>query len=95
MLLDVNAGRVAFLILNASTLLGQANQMISVPPNAFTKGTGPFLVTGLDRNTLAGAPRATTNWAELSDPTKAASIYSYFGKQPYFGTSGLAPTGRP
>jgi len=94
-LLDLNAGRVAFLILNASTILAQANALIAVPPNAFTKGTGNFLVTGLDKNTLSGAPRATTNWAELSDPTKASSIYSYFGKQPYFGTSGLAPTGRP
>jgi sporulation protein YlmC with PRC-barrel domain len=94
-LLDINAARVAFLVLNASTLLGQANQLIAVPPNAFTKGTGAFLVTGLDKNTLAAAPRTSGNWSELSDAAKASSIYSYFGKQPYFGTTGLTPTGRP
>jgi sporulation protein YlmC with PRC-barrel domain len=92
-LLDVNSGHVAFLILNPSDLLGAGNHVVAVPPNAFTKGTGNMLVTGLDKETLNGAPKFNNNYAELSQPDKASAIYSHYGKQPWFNT-GLSPTGR-
>jgi sporulation protein YlmC with PRC-barrel domain len=92
-LLDLKSGRLAFLILNPSDLLGQGNHLVAVPPNAFTKGTGNTLVTGLDKNTLNGAPKYNNNFAELSQPAKAGAIYSYYGKQPWFNP-GLSPTGR-
>jgi hypothetical protein len=77
--------------------LGNANALLAVPPNAFTAGqNAKVLVTGLDKNTLASAPRWTrNNLNELSNPAKAASIYSFYGKQPYFQSgTGLSPTGR-
>ncbi|MDB6032271.1 MAG: antigen [Verrucomicrobiales bacterium] len=92
-LLDLKSGRVAFLILNPSDILGQGNHLVAVPPNAFTKGTGNALVTGLDKNTLNSAPKYNNNFAELSQPAKAGAIYSYYGKQPWFN-QGLSPTGR-
>jgi len=92
-LVDLKAGRVAFLILNPSDILGTANNLLAVPPNAFTKGTGNNLVTGLDKNALSAAPKYNNNYAELSQPAKAGAIYSYYGKQPWFNP-GLSPTGR-
>jgi sporulation protein YlmC with PRC-barrel domain len=92
-LLDLKSGRIAFLILNPSDILGQGKNLVAVPPNAFTKGTGNTLVTGLDKNMLSGAPKYNNNFAELSQPDKAGAIYSYYGKQPWFNT-GLSPTGR-
>ncbi|MDB6030096.1 MAG: antigen [Verrucomicrobiales bacterium] len=89
--LDLNSGYVTFVMLDPSQMLGQANQKLAVPPNAFTKGSGNFLVTGLDKEILSGAPKFNNNWADLSDMSKAGSIYSYYGKQPYWN---LSPTGR-
>jgi sporulation protein YlmC with PRC-barrel domain len=89
--LDVSAGYVPFLILDPSQMTGQANQKLAVPANAFTKGSGNVLVTGLDKDKLSNAPKFNNNWADLSDVSKAGAIYSYYGKQPYWN---LSPTGR-
>lgn len=92
-LLDLKSDHVAFLLLNPSDMLGQGNHVVAVPPNAFTKGTESTLITGINKDTLSGAPKYNNNLAELSNPAKAGEIYSYYGKQPWF-KPGLSPTGR-
>lgn len=89
--LDLDTGHVTFLILDPSEMLGEKGQKFAVPPNAFTKGSGNTLVTGVDKDTLSNAPQFDNNWTELSDMSKAGEIYSHYGKQPYWK---LSPTGR-
>jgi len=93
-MIDVPAGRVAYVILDTEHALGLNEKLLAVPPNALTPGAeGKYLVTDLDRSKLAGAPAFDKdNWPNLSDPSYAAKVYAFFGKQPYFETSGLRPT---
>jgi hypothetical protein len=38
---------------------------------------------------------ARDNWTDLSNSAFASQVYQYYGKQPYFETSGtMRPTGR-
>jgi sporulation protein YlmC with PRC-barrel domain len=89
LILDVNAGRVPFVVLN------RQNAYYAVPPNAFTLAPDKTtLVTGLNQSTLSSAPRYTKgNVQMLANATTANAIYQHYGKQPYFGSGqGLSPT---
>jgi sporulation protein YlmC with PRC-barrel domain len=93
-LIDLPKARVLYVILSAAPALGKGDNLLAIPPNAFTKGSDQkTLVTGLDKAKLEAAPRfSRTNLRELANTTKATEIYQYYGKQPYW--NGLAPTGR-
>jgi len=88
-ILDVNAGRVPFLVLN------RQNAYYAIPPNAFTLAPDKTtLVTGLDQNTLTSAPRYTKgNVQMLANVATATAIYRHYGKEPYFASGqALSPT---
>ncbi len=53
---------------------------------AFTESPDhKHLVTGLDKNKLQSAPHvAMNNWQQLHDPSFAANVYQFYGKQPYW-----------
>jgi len=93
-IIDLAGGRIPFVILSTGGSFGANQFLYPVPPNAFTAGTDQkTLTTGLDREKLQGAPRIqNNNLRQLSDPAFAASVYQYYGKQPYWNT--VAPTGR-
>jgi len=76
--------------------VGRGEHLFALPPNAFTQGSdGKTLVSDLDKAKLEGAPRFNrANLRELANPAKAAEIYRYYGKQAYWNTGELSPTGR-
>ena len=81
---DLRKGRVLYVVLNG-TKAGNEDLYL-VPPNAFTPGKDQnTLVTGLDKAKLEGAPRGNRN--QWFNPTRAAELYRYYGKDPYW-TSG-------
>jgi sporulation protein YlmC with PRC-barrel domain len=96
LMIDLPRARVLYVILSAAPAVGKGDNLFPIPPNAFTPGSGQkTLVTGLDKAKLEAAPRfSRINLRELANPTKATEIYQYYGKQAYWNTSGLAPTGR-
>jgi sporulation protein YlmC with PRC-barrel domain len=96
LMVDLPQGRVLYVILSAAPMVGRANHLLAIPPNAFTPGSDRnTLVTGLDKAKLEGAPRfSRANLRELATPAKAAEIYRYYDKQAYWNTGNLAPTGR-
>jgi len=96
LMIDLPRARVLYVILSAAPALGKGDNLLAIPPNAFTQGGDQkTLVTGLDKAKLEAAPRfSRTNLRELANAAKATEIYQYYGKQPYWNTSGLAPTGR-
>jgi sporulation protein YlmC with PRC-barrel domain len=85
--------RVPFALLTTQT--SGAQTVYPVPPNALTAGSDQkTLITGIDSQKLQAAPHiARNNLRQLSDPAFAASIYEYYGKQPYWNASQLSPTG--
>jgi sporulation protein YlmC with PRC-barrel domain len=96
LMVDLPQGRVLYVILSAAPMVGRANHVFAIPPMAFTPGSDRnTLLTGLDKATLEGAPRFNrANLRELANPAKAEEIYRYYGKQAYWNSGNLSPTGR-
>ena len=89
-ILDFQGAHVPFVILT------HGGASYPIPPNALTLSPDKLnLVTGLDENTLASAPKYTKgNVQTLANAATANSIYTHYGKQPYFNATGLTPTSR-
>ena len=97
-MLDLPAGRVVYVILNPDSSLNLGKNFYALPPNALTLSSdSKNLVSDLNRDKLAAAPHFNKDqWPNLSNPAFASKVYQYYGKQPYFETSGgLQPPGRP
>jgi sporulation protein YlmC with PRC-barrel domain len=96
LMVDLPNARVLYVILSAAPIVGNGNSLFALPPNAFTASEErKTLVSDLDKAKLEGAPRFNrTNLRELANPAKAAEIYQYYGKQAYWDSGNLAPTGR-
>ena len=94
LMVDLQKGRVLYVILNAAQVVGRNDNLFALPPNAFTMGRDQnTLVTSVDKAKLEGAPRG--NIRELNNPSRAEEIYRYYGKQAYWTTGNdLSPTGR-
>jgi sporulation protein YlmC with PRC-barrel domain len=94
--LDLQAGRVAYVILGSGGVLGVGDKLFVMPPNAFTLGSDKkTLVSGIDKAKLEGAPTLNgQNWGQISEAQFAARVYKHYGKQPYWSGAQLTPTGR-
>ena len=96
-MLDVPAGRIAYVIFSPDSSLNLGNNYYAMPPQALTLSPDhKYLVTGVDRNKLANAPHfASSSWPNLSDPSFASQVYQYYGKDTWFNNaSSPQPTGR-
>lgn len=93
--IDLEWGRVTYVILGAGGLLGAGEELYALPPNAFTLASdNKSLVSNLDKERLSNAPQIkNNNWRQLSEPAFAARVYQHYGKQPYWNAQ-LTPTGR-
>lgn len=94
---NLPAGRILYVILSPSSSMHLGNNLYALPPDAFTPGSdGKSLVSNIDQAKLSSAPHfAKNDWSKLANPAWAASVYQYYGKQPWFQQGGgLQPTGR-
>ena len=96
LMLDLPAGRVAFVVFSPAASLNLGDNFYALPPQAVTlSADGKNLVTGLDRGKLASAPHfASSSWPNLSDQNFASQVYQYYGKQAWF-QSGSSTTPQP
>jgi len=94
--LDLQSGRVAYVILGSGGVLGVGDKLYVMPPNAFTLASDKkSLVSGIDKAKLEGAPTLNgQNWEQISNAQFADRVYQHYGKQPYWSGAQLAPTGR-
>ena len=94
--LDLQASRVAYVILGSGGVLGVGDKLYVMPPNAFTLGSDrKSLVSGIDKAKLEGAPTLNgQNWGQISDAQFATRVYRHYGKQPYWSGAQLTSTGR-
>jgi sporulation protein YlmC with PRC-barrel domain len=86
---DLQKGRVLYVVLNAAQAVGGNGNLFVLPPNAFTLGKDKnTLVTGVDKAKLEAAPRINRgNLNQWLTPARATEIYRYYGKDAYW-TSG-------
>lgn len=95
-MVDLPPGRLVYLLLEPDSTLNLGNNIYVLPPQTFTLSQDhKYLVSGIDKDKLAGAPHfASGQMPNFSDMTFASQVYNYFGKQPYFQGGGVQPTGR-
>ena len=95
---DPRAARVLYVILDPGRAVDNAaGDLYALPPMALTSGTDRrTLITDLDASRLASAPKfRDANWQDISTPTYAGNVYSFYGKQLYWDRDEvIRPTAR-
>lgn len=85
-----------YVILNPDSSLKLGSNYYAQPPNALSwNANEKALLSGVSREQLASAPHFSKDeWSTLSSPMFASRVYQYYGKQAWFQTGGVQPTGR-
>lgn len=84
-MLDMRSGRVSYAVLSFGGFLGMGDKLFAVPWNALTLDTvNKRFTLNVDKDRLASAPGFDQDkWPDMSDPTWAQGIHSYYGTTPY------------
>jgi sporulation protein YlmC with PRC-barrel domain len=95
-LMDLPNGRVVYLLLDPAGVVEGDSKLRAIPPNAFTSSAdGRMLVLDADKGKLEVGPSAeANNLQQLSNPSYAARVYQYYGKQPYWSGASTASSDR-
>lgn len=85
-MIDLTAGRIAYVVLSFGGFLGLGDKFFAVPPDVFEySAVDDSLILNVDKNSLENAPGFDKeNWPDMADRTWGASIYSYYGSNPYW-----------
>lgn len=84
-MLDLNSGRVAYVVLSFGGFLGIGDKLFAAPWDAFVlNGDEQEFLLDVDRHTLEKAPGFDKNsWPDMADPTWEESIRAHYG-EPFF-----------
>jgi sporulation protein YlmC with PRC-barrel domain len=95
-MLDVSTGRVAYAVLSFGGFLGMGSKLFALPWDALTLDEDNHeFVLNVDKQKLENAPGFDKdNWPDMADTTWGSTIYSYYGKQPYWDAT-ITGTERP
>ncbi|MBZ0155660.1 MAG: PRC-barrel domain-containing protein [Alphaproteobacteria bacterium] len=85
-MIDLTAGRIAYVVLSFGGFLGLGDKFFAVPPDVFEySAVDDSLILNVDKNSLENAPGFDKeNWPDMADRTWGAGIYSYYGSNPYW-----------
>lgn len=86
LVIDLPEGRVAYAVLSFGGFLGVGDKFFAVPPDALEwSADDDTLVLNVERSVLEQAPGFDKdNWPDLADRAWGASIYRYYGRNPYW-----------
>ena len=85
-MIDIPSGRVAYAVVSFGGFLGIGDKLFAVPWSALQidEGEHEFLLD-VDRKTLENAPGFSKDaWPDMADPAFGASVYSHYGRTPYW-----------
>lgn len=89
-MLDVQAGRIAYVVMSCGGFLGIGDKLLAIPWNALTLDTTRkcFLVS-LSSERIKNAPGFDKqHWPAMADATWATSVHQYYGREPYWRSLG-------
>lgn len=83
---DVEAGRVALVVISSGGVLGVGGKTIAVPPRAFSYDPSTkALRLDVNKEKFKGAPAFdVSKWDEASQTNQLFETYRYYGQEPYF-----------
>ena len=87
---DLQSGRIVEAVLSVGGFLGIGDTLVAVPPGALHYDPAKKVIHfDADKEKLKAAPKfEASKWEESSRPEKVTEVYSYYGAQPYFSTTG-------
>ena len=82
-MLDINTGRVCYVVLSFGGFLSMGEKLFAVPWSALTVDTeNKRLLLDTNEERLKEAPGFDKdNWPNMADPSWAKSIHSYYGTE--------------
>src|SRR5580692_8945399 len=88
LVIDVNTGRLGYVIVSMGGFLGIGDKLFAVPWELFTVRVGDHeFLLDIEKQMLQDAPSfERTKWPDMSDDAWAASIHSHFAQKPYWNS---------
>lgn len=85
-MLDVESGRIAYMVMSSGGFLGVGDKLLAVPWNALTLDTDrKCFVVALNSERVKNAPGFDKgHWPSMADRTWASSVHQYYGREPYW-----------
>jgi sporulation protein YlmC with PRC-barrel domain len=85
-MLDVEAGRIAYAILSLRGFPGISSKRFPVPWNALQIDPADHkFILDMDRRTFEGAPEfEKDNWPDMADPAFGHIVHKHYGTSPYW-----------
>lgn len=86
LMIDLSEGRIAYAVLSFGGFLGMGDKFFAIPPDVLElSADGDSLILNVDKSTLENAPGFDKdNWPDMADRQWGSSIYSYYGRTPYW-----------
>ena len=87
-MLDLDSGRIAYVVLSSGGFLGIGDKLFAVPWEAVeVDGASHTLVFDITRERLDQAPGFDKeNWPDFADSGWGASVHEFYGTRPYWET---------
>jgi sporulation protein YlmC with PRC-barrel domain len=85
-MLDLDAGRVAYAVLSFGGFLGMGDKLFAIPWSALEVDTvQKRVVLDAPKERLEAAPGFDkNNWPNMADRTWGETVYSHYGQRPYW-----------
>ena len=85
-MLDLEAGRIAYAVVNYGGLMGVGNKLFAVPWNAFKLDTDDHtFVLEVERDVLDSAEGFDkNNWPDMADRDWGRRTHEHYGARPYW-----------
>lgn len=82
LMVDLPAGRVAYVVLSFGGFLGMGDKLFAVPPSAFTIDRAErCLVLNVDKERLKNAPGFDKNdWPDMAETTWSNRVNEFYGR---------------
>ncbi|HTR09467.1 MAG TPA: PRC-barrel domain-containing protein [Paraburkholderia sp.] len=85
-MLDVEGGRIAYMVMSSGGFLGMGDKLLAVPWNALTLDADrKCFVLALNSERVKNAPGFDKgHWPSMADRTWASSVHQCYGREPYW-----------
>ncbi|TDV21039.1 PRC-barrel domain-containing protein [Paraburkholderia caballeronis] len=92
-MLDVQTGRVAYVVMSSGGFLGIGDKLLAIPWSALTLDTNrKCFLLAMPSERVKDAPGFDKDhWPAMADRTWASSVHQYYGRDPYWDTDTALP----
>ncbi|MBB3257327.1 sporulation protein YlmC with PRC-barrel domain [Paraburkholderia bannensis] len=85
-MLDVQSGRIAYVVMSSGGFLGIGDKLLAIPWNALTLDTSrKCFLLNVSAERVRSAPGFDKDqWPSMADATWGSTVHAYYGSEPYW-----------